>query len=311
MIFEESERISKKLFSKKKVKVESNEKNKVVITTANGKFSLFGESADDYPLADEKNDLNKIEIQGAYLKRFVGKVRHAANTDEIKRNMAGILFDIRKDELRLVATDGFRLGKIILKNFSHNNPKDDKFIIPSRAADIISKLIEDGLCNLEYDETILKLVTGNLEIYCKLVDDTYPNYETVIPKNNDKKLKVERGEFIGALRRASIFVDPGTKRVKIEAKNTVMTIKADNPELGSEGEEVIDCSFVSNDKIDFDAEPFSISFNVIYLLDCLSVVETDSIIISFSLPSKASIVVPTEQPNNEDYMELVMPVRVG
>ncbi len=308
----ESEKVSTKIFSKKKIKIDSNDKNKVTITTANGKYSLYGENADDFPIPEEKTELNKFEIQGSTLKRYLGKVRHAASAEDIKRNMAGILFDIRRDDLRLVATDGFRLGKILLKDFSHNNPKDDKFIIPLKAADLLFKLVEEGINTLEYDESSLKVTTGSVEIYSKLVDDTFPNYETVIPKNNDKKLKIKKSEFLNALKRASIFVDPATKRVKLEIKNFELFIRADNPESGAEGEEQIECEFISEgENINFDKEQFLISFNVSFLLDALSVSETEEIIMSFSMPSKASIITPTEQPNNEDFMELVMPVRVS
>lgn len=308
----ESEKVSTKIFSKKKIKIDANDKNKITITTANGKYSMYGENADDFPIPEEKSELNKFEIQGSTLKRFLGKVRHAASAEDIKRNMAGILFDIRRDDLRLVATDGFRLGKIMLKDFSHNNPKDDKFIVPLKAADLLFKLVEEGINTLEYDESSLKVTTGSVEIYSKLVDDTFPNYETVIPKNNDKKLKIKKSEFLNALKRASIFVDPATKRVKLEIKNFELFIRADNPESGAEGEEQIECEFISEgENINFDKEQFLISFNVTFLLDALNVSETEEIIISFSMPSKASIIIPTEQPNNEDFMELVMPVRVS
>jgi DNA polymerase III sliding clamp (beta) subunit (PCNA family) len=91
-----------------------------------------------------------------------------------------------------------------------------------------------------------------------------------------------------------------------------MIIKADNPEIGAEGEETLDSSFVSNEKeIDFDKEPFNVAFNISYLLDCLAQIETPDVMFSFLTPSKASIAKPTEQLPDEDFMELIMPVRVS
>ncbi len=312
-LFEKSDKLSAKLYSKTKLTVSTNEKNKVTITSTNGKYSLFGESAEDYPVFEDKNELSSFSLKGSLLKHFISQVRHAAEDDDIKRNMAGILFDVRKDDLRLVATDGFRLGKIMLKEFKNDNEKDDKFIVPLRTAELILKLTEDNEVKIEYDETILKLSTNSIEIFSKLIDDTFPNYETVIPKNNDKQLKVTRPDFINSLRRASIFVDPPTKRVRFEIKNSVMLIKADNPEIGGEGEEVIDCSFISldNNDADYDNEPYVISFNVFYLLEALNVFHSPEVLMTFSNPSKAAIVIPSEQPPNEDYVELIMPVRVS
>lgn len=312
-LFDKSEKISAKLYSKKKLTIDTNEKNKVTIISTNGKYSLIGETAEDYPVFEDKGQLNSFMLNGSLLKQFINKVKHAAEDDDIKRNMTGILFDIRKEDFRLVATDGFRLGKIILKKFKNENQRDDKFIVPLKTSELILKLIEEGDIKIEYDETILKMTTDTIIIYSKLVDDTFPNYETVIPKNNDKQLKVTKLDFTNSLKRASIFVDPPTKRVRFEIKNSIMTIKADNPEIGGEGEEVIDCRFISldNNEADYDKEPYVISFNVFYLLETLNVIHSPDVIMTFSNPSKAAIIMPSEQPDNEEYVELVMPVRVS
>ena len=126
-------------------------------------------------------------------------------------------------------------------------------------------------------------------------------------------LKINKRDLQSSLERIKIFADETTKRIKFEIRNTALLIKADNPEKGAEGEETIDCVFVKNDAqdYDFDAEPFVIAFNAGYLLDCIKQIETDDVNFSFSTTSKASIATPTEQEDGEDYMELVMPVRVG
>jgi len=311
-LYKEAEGVSRKMYDKRKIKIDVNEKNKVTITSKNGKYTLFGEPVDDFPVPEDRSDLNKIEIKSAVLKRFLMKVRHSVKYDEIRRNMAGVFFDIKKDELRFVATDGFRLSKILTKNFTHNNPKDDNFIVPLKTCEMILKLCNDGNSIVEYDNNMIKATFDNLQIYSKLIDDTFPNYETVIPKENDKRLKIQKSELQNALRRALIFADVITKRVKFEIKNDSLMIKADNPEIGAEGEENIDGSFVSdNNDIDFNKEPFVIAFNVGYLLDCLVQMETPDVIFSFNTPAKASIIIPTEQLPDEDFMELIMPVRVS
>lgn len=311
-LYKEAENNSKKMYEKRKIKIDVNEKNKVTITSKNGKYTLFGEPVDDFPLPEDRTDLNKIDMKSAVLKRFLMKVRHSVKYDEIRRNMAGVFFDVKKDELRFVATDGFRLSKILTNNFTHNNPKDDNFIVPLKTCEMILKLCNDGDSVIEYDNNLIKVVFDNLHIYSKLIDDTFPNYETVIPKENDKKLKIFKNELQNSLRRALIFADVITKRVKFEIKNNLITIKADNPEIGAEGEENIECTFVGdNDDTDFDKEPFVIAFNVGYLLDCLAQMETPEVIFSFNTPAKASIIIPTEQLPGEDFMELIMPVRVS
>ncbi|MCI0474172.1 MAG: DNA polymerase III subunit beta [Ignavibacteria bacterium] len=298
----------KKATEKIKIKIESNDKNKITISSKNGKYQFFGEPVEDYPVPEDKDELSKLEISGTVLRKYLQKVKHSVKNDEIRRNMAGVFFDTRKTELRLVATDGFRLSKISSEEFSHSNGKDENFILPVKTVDLLVRLITDAKLIAEFDSTIIKFTIDNLFMYSKLIDDTFPNYEAVIPKDNDKKIIVSRHELISSLRRASIFTDKVTNKVKFDIVNGELTIKADNPESGGEGEETINCEFktTAGDTID---ELFTIAFNVNYMLDCLSQMDTDDVIITFSTPSKATIAIPVG--SQEDFMELIMPVRVG
>jgi len=309
-LFSAANKAFQKNAEKIKIKIESNDKNKVTVISKNGKYNFFGEPIDDYPQAEERTDLTKITISGATLRRFLQKVKHSVKFDEIRRNMSGVFFDIRKNELRFVATDGFRLSKILTTNFSHENSKDDNFIVPLKTCELLPRLLGDDKVIIEYDETMIKFTINNVQLYSKLIDDTFPNYETVIPKDNDKKLIVNRYELQAALRRALIFTDQVTKRVKFDVQENGLTIKADNPEIGGEGEETIPAEFKTFDGDELN-EPFSIAFNVSYLLDCLTQIETDEVIFTFGSPSKASIALPFGNQPDEEFMELIMPVRVG
>jgi len=229
------------------ISVDVNEKNKLTLKTKNGKYSLSGEPPEDFPTPEEKENLNRIELDGSILRRFISKIIHAVNNDEIRRNMSGILFDISKSELRFVATDGFRLGKIIKTNFTHDNPADHKIIVPLKTCQLILRLNNNEDSVVEYDENLIRITFNDVDIYSKLIDDTFPNYETVIPLDNNKLLIIDKGNIESSLRRALIFADDITKRVKLEITNNSITIKADNPEIGAEGEETIDCEFRMKD----------------------------------------------------------------
>jgi DNA polymerase-3 subunit beta len=295
-----------------KLDLDVNDKNRITIKTANGKYMIGGEPAEDFPLPEEKTDMHKLEFDAQTLRRCLSKVIHAVNTDELRRNMSGILLDVNKNELKFVATDGFRLGKIIKDNFKIQSEVEEKIIIPLKTSNLILRLNNNEESLIEFDENNLRVSFGDIEIYSKLIDDTFPSYENVIPADNDKILKIEKDVFANSLRRALIFADVITKRVKLEIMNNSMMIKADNPEIGSEGEETIESSFVSNSgDEDFNNNPFVIAFNAGYLLDAVSQMETDVINVSFGSPSKAAIATPSEQMANENFIELIMPVRVG
>ena len=295
-----------------KLDIDVNDKNRITIKTKNGKYTIGGEPSDDFPVPEEKSDMHKLEFDGQTLRRCLSKVIHAVNTDELRRNMSGILLDVKKNELKFVATDGFRLGKIIKDDFDLQTDVEEKIIIPLKTSNLILRLNNSNDSVIEFDENDLKVSFGDIEIYSKLIDDTFPSYENVIPGDNDKILKINKDELSNSLRRALIFADVITKRVRLEITNKNMIIKADNPEIGSEGEETIESNFVSNSgDEDFDKTPFVIAFNAGYLLDAVSQMETDEINISFGSPSKAAITTPSEQKANENFIELIMPVRVG
>ncbi|HMS63809.1 MAG TPA: DNA polymerase III subunit beta [Ignavibacteria bacterium] len=292
--------------------VEVNEKNRISIKTTNGKYSLGGEPAEDFPVPEEKSGMNKLELEGQMMRRCLSKTIHAVNTDELRRNMAGVLLDVNNTELKFVATDGFRLAKLIKNDFKPQIEAEEKIIIPLKTGNLILRINNGDDTTIEFDEVDLKISFAGVEIFSKLIDDTFPSYENVIPKDNDKKLKISKNDFSNSLKRALIFSDVITKRVKLEITNSSIQIKADNPEIGSEGEEAIDCTFVSDTgSEDFDKTPFVIAFNAGYLLDAVSQMETEEINISFGSSSKAAISTPSEQVANENFIELIMPVRVG
>ncbi|MBK8552825.1 MAG: DNA polymerase III subunit beta [Ignavibacteria bacterium] len=295
-----------------KLDLDVNDKNRVTIKTSNGKYTIGGEPADDFPVPEEKSDMHKLEFDGHTLRRCLSKVIHAVNTDELRRNMSGVLLDVKKNELKFVATDGFRLGKIIKDDFKLKADVEEKIIIPLKTSNLILRLNNGNDSVVEFDENDLKVSFEDIEIYSKLIDDTFPSYENVIPGDNDKILKISKEELSNSLRRALIFADVITKRVRLEMTNDSIMIKADNPEIGSEGEETISSNFVSNSgDEDFEKTPFLIAFNAGYLLDAVSQMETEEINISFGSPSKAAITTPSEQLPNENFIELIMPVRVG
>jgi len=292
--------------------VEANDKNRITIKTTNGKYTIGGEPSEDFPVPEEKSDMHTINLDGHTFKRYLSRTIHAVNTDELRRNMSGVLMDVNRNELKFVATDGFRLAKIIKKDFKKQSEIEEKIIIPLKSGNHILKLNNNNDSVIEFDEKDLKVTFADIEIYSKLIDDTFPGYDNVIPKDNDKVLKVGKSVISDSLKRALIFADAITKRVRLEIKSNSLEIKADNPEIVSEGEETIDCVFVSNSgSEDFDKSPFVIAFNASYLLDAVSQMETDEINISFGSSSRAAIITPSKQVENEDFIELIMPVRVG
>lgn len=304
---------------------------KLVIKTKGARWVITGEDPNDFPLPAEIEKPRTIEINNIVLCKYLSKAVHAASSDELRRSMNGIFFEIKKDEFRVVSTDGHRLVKIIRNNFRYGG---DKFtiLVPIKTSQIINRLFkgtkyadskissteEENAEDKESDENVQPELSSNvvvnlsaefmqcnfdnISITSRLIDDTFPNYESVIPTDNEKTLKVEKLPLIGSVKRSIIMSDEITKRTSFNINNNELKVKAANNEYGTDSEETIDCSYT-------DDEPFEIAFNGKYLLEAIQHFDSNEILFDFSSPLKASVLRPSEQPEDEDMMMLVMPVR--
>jgi len=310
-LFELNREVIGKSGSKRKLTFEADEKNHITITSKYGKYSIYGESGEGFPMPEEIQDGNTLKIEGAKLRAYLMKIRHSTKIDEVRRNMSGIYFDIKNNELILVATDGYRLSIIHTNKYEQEIKLEDSFIVPLKTANLIMKLCSSEDVKIHYDQKLIAINFGDVKLFSKLIDDTYPNYETVLPKDNDKILKIRKKELVDSLRRVSIFTDSITRKAKMQITNDKLTVSADNPEIGEEGVEILNCDFRLNsgEEFDFNKNPYVIAFNVGYLLDCLDVIESEDVIFSFSAPLKATTVEPSVQSENESFLELIMPIR--
>jgi len=303
----------------RELSVELQANYKLNIKTKGGKWNITGEDPNDFPMPNEV-DGNKIEIESLLLTRYLAKAVHAASPDELRRSMNGVYFEIKAGEFRVVSTDGHRLVKIIRSNFDYNGEKLG-MLVPIKTCQMISKLFKasskpvaestdgesvenaDGSkVEIYFSNEFLKCSFDDVTITSRLIDDTFPNYESVIPTDNEKKLKVGRDDLIGAVKRSIIMSDQVTNRTSLTVTEKEVKVKAANNEFGTDSEETIDCTFTDN-------EEFEISFNGKYLLEAVQHFESSDIMFDLNTPLKAAVLRPTEVNEFEDMMMLVMPVR--
>jgi DNA polymerase-3 subunit beta len=314
----------------KELDIELHQNYKLGIKTKGGKWNITGEDPNDFPLPADIEAPKIVKVKNYLLCRYLTKAIHAASPDELRRSMNGVFFEIKEGEFRIVSTDGHRLVKIIKNNFNYEG---DKFtmLVPIKTCQMITRLFKSGykVQDIEKDENIsenevasepvehpdktvdvtlymnnefLQSNFSNITITSRLIDDTFPNYESVIPTDNEKKLKVERSHIISAIKRSIIMSDQVTNRTSLNIIENELKVRAVNNEYGTDSEETIDCSFTEN-------EEFEIAFNGKYLLDALQQFDSNEILFDFSSPLKASVLRPSEQEDGEDMIMLVMPVR--
>lgn len=291
---------------------------KLVIKTKGGKWTITGEDPNDFPLPAEVEESGKVSIGSQLLTRYLSKAIHAASSDELRRSMNGVFFEIKKGEFKVVSTDGHRLVKIIKSGFAYDGDKTN-MLVPIKTCQLISKLFrgkaadgeqteeesapaESSEVHLYFSNDFLKCSLANITINSRLIDDTFPNYESVIPNDNEKILKLSKNDLIGAVKRSIIMSDQITNKTSFSISENELKVRAVNNEYGTDADETIECSFTESDE-------FEIAFNGKYLLEAIQHFENEMLMFDFSTPLKASIIRPSEQNENEDLMMLVMPVR--
>jgi DNA polymerase-3 subunit beta len=306
---------------------ESSQNFKLQIKTKGGKWTLTGEDPNDFPLPVELESVSTFTLDGNLLSRYLSKTVHAASTDELRRNMNGVYFDINENEMKVVSTDGHRLMKIINTDFKYNGEKIS-MLIPVKTCQLIIKLLkasgrsisrreitsvdeaDEGTkddyislkANIDYNNEFIRLSFNGITLTSRLIDDSFPNYESVIPSDNEKILKVNIDLLINSVKRCIIMSDQVTNRTNFVINDKELKIRSSNNEFGTDSEEVLECSFT-------ESEEFEIAFNGRYLLEAIQQFESSEILFYLNTPLKAAVLRPSEQRKNEDLMMLVMPVR--
>ena len=309
----------------KELNIELQQNYKLSIKAKGGRWSITGEDPNDFPLSGEIENPKSIQIENLLLSKYLAKAIHAASHDELRRSMNGVFFEIKSGEFRVVSTDGHRLVKIIKQNFDYEGDKLS-MLVPIKTCQMITRLFKGSYKGAEqksedenkemeevsaepgssvtvyFSNEFLQCSYNNITITSRLIDDTFPNYESVIPTDNEKKMKTDRTLLIGSVKRSIIMSDQVTNRTSFNVSGNELKVNSVNNEFGTDSEETIECSFTED-------EDFEIAFNGKYLLDALQQFDGNEILFDFSTPLKAAILTPSEQAEDEEMMMLVMPVR--
>jgi DNA polymerase III subunit beta len=276
--------------------------NKITIKVGKGEFNLTGESAKEFPAVPPFQGKDEISLESAVLKRIIHRTVFAVSTDELRPAMMGVLLQPKEKELRAVATDGHRLVKFMYKVVKPSGLKRD-IIIPAKALNIVNKSVESGSVTMSMNDTHVKFDFDKTVLVSRLIDETYPNYESVIPTENERLLTVNREQMVTAVRRVSLYASATTHQVKLSLRKNLLTISAQDVDFGGEAKEILDAEYVSDD--------LDIGFNSQYVVDILTHLDAEQVTFKFSSPTRAGIVSPAGEKTDEDVLMLVMPVRLN
>ncbi|MBR5890647.1 MAG: DNA polymerase III subunit beta [Bacteroidaceae bacterium] len=293
---------SLKEISEQPVRFEINKETlEIVIYYQNGKYSMVGMNADEYPSAPVMGEnAVKISVPADVLASGISCSLFAAADDEIRPVMCGVYFDFTPESITMVASDGHKLARC--RDLSVTGAEKSAFILPKKPATLLKSLLAKESGNevvIEFDDRFAIFALENYKLVCRLIEGRYPNYNSVIPQNNHRKITVDRLAMIGALRRVALFSSQ-VSLVKLHLQDNNMIVSAQDSDFSTFAEESITCSY--------EGSPMNIGFSASFLIDILNNIPGREVIIELADPSRAGVMFPAEQEGQQELLMLLMPM---
>ena len=279
----------------------SLDQNLVKISYQNGLFSLPIDNADEYPVAQPVGDFAKtITLSNAILAENINRSIFATAQDELRPVMNGIYFDLTADHLAVVASDGHKLVRN--KVFSIKSDEPSAFILPKKPANLLrSVLSSDGAdVTISFNQTNAEIHFSDGLLSCRLIEGRYPNYNSVIPQDNPNTLTLDRKALISAMRRVMPFASESTQLIKLRLEYNSLEINAEDHDFATSARETITC--------EYGGMPMSIGFKGGALYEICNNISSDDIVIELADPGRAGLISPSQQPEGEDILMLIMPM---
>ncbi len=276
----------------------------ITVRYQNGKYNLMGQNADEFPQSAALSESAvRLEIGSQILLSGINRALFATADDELRPVMNGIYFDITTEDITMVASDGHKLVRC--KSLAARGNERAAFILPKKPSVLLKTLLpkELGAAVIEFDDRNAIFTLENYRMVCRLIEGRYPNYNSVIPKNNPHKVIVDRQQMMGALKRVSIFSSQASSLIKLRMQENEMIISGQDIDFSTSAEETQVCQYSGN--------AMSIGFKSTFLIDILNNIASDEVVIELADPSRAGVIIPMEQAEDEDLLMLLMPMMLN
>ncbi len=283
--------------------LESQDNNWLKVSSGKSTFKLMGLPEDEYPTLPEVSRSEELNIDSDILKKMIEKTVYATGDSDTRYTLNGLLMHFlpkkKGIELRIIGTDGHRLA-YITKDISGQLSEEKKLILPKKAAIELRRLLEDskGDITIGLDKNHIFFSIEDIVLTSRLIEGTYPNYDQVIPPDNEKKALLDKVAFSKALRRTSIMSRERTNAVRFDLEQGKLTMISINPDVGEAREEIA---------AQYKGEPVSIGYNVRYLLDAIQTMEGESVGFDVQDPLSPTLV---REGDGQSYKCVIMPMRI-
>lgn len=286
------------------------DKRELALLCQNSSFEIKTLSAEDFPKVpnlESSTIQEECTLESNLFLNVVKQVIRAASKDETRPILTGILFTLSESKVRMVATDSYRLAvtesSIESKKGEKRKEEGEKIraVIPTKALEDVLKIIsilESQEVRMRVLENHIVFDLGEAQLIARLIEGQYPNYQQLLPEGYQLELPVKREELIGAVKRISLLAQNNSP-VQFDLGKNNLTVSAVTQEVGEAKEDV---------KIKYEGEEVKIAFNGQYLLDGLTAVNQEDVLIKLLDPLKPGLIKSVE---SDEFLYLIMPVRLG
>jgi DNA polymerase-3 subunit beta len=275
----------------------------IELSSDNGRYKLSGENATDFPKVPAVSNDFSAAVSSEVLARAINNTIFATSSDELRPAMTGVYVNLGDKNTTFVATDGHRLVRYRRTDVKSDN--GNAIIIPRKALNLLKATLpsENTDVSIDFNMSNAFFKFGNIRMICRLIDERFPDFENVIPSASTIKMTISRTEFLGSLKRISIYANKTTHQVRLKITGSELQVSAEDLDFSNEANERLSC--------EHEGEDIEIGFNAKFLVEMLSNIDTEQIRLNMSAANKAGVIIPSEKDKAEDILMLVMPVMLN
>lgn len=273
------------------------------IITENGRYKLSGENPIDFPKVPQVTKSISVSIPADVLGSAIANTIFAVSNDDLRPAMTGVYVQLSAEYTNFVATDGHRL--IRYRRTDMKSEHESTMIIPRKALTLLKATLpsDDTTVTADFSSANAFFSFNNIRMICRLIDERFPDYENAIPQNNPNVMTINRSEFLGSLKRISIYSNKTTHQIRLKLAQNDLVVSAEDLDYSNEANEKLVC--------DYEGDEMEIGFNAKFMVEMLGNISSNMISLEMSQPNRAGLIIPSDKKENEDILLLVMPVMLN
>jgi DNA polymerase-3 subunit beta len=275
------------------------EDTRIIVKSGRSRFTLSTLPASDFPNVEDSPGNLRFSCAQQEIKRLIERTAFAMAQQDVRYYLNGMLWEVRQDQLRVVATDGHRMA-MCTRAIAVETADVTQAILPRKGVLELSRLLDDSTAQVEVtlSGNHIRVTSVDYTFTSKLVDGKFPEYERVLPRGGNKTIIGSRIELKQAFGRTAILSNEKYRGVRLLLSDGLLTIVANNPEQEEAEEQVV---------VDYAGDSLEVGFNVSYLQDVTNVIQNENIKITLSDANSSALL---EEPDNSDSLYVVMPMRL-